>query len=239
MLEKSVKSWVKSDSVNRLDCCQYLLTSQINYTLANYADHSQQFAHDTINRFLCQEKFTPRLVWDNVRSQVVETVRGYVIFDETVLDKNFSHQIELVRRQYSGNAHGVIKGIGVVTCAYVNPALDQFWLIDYRIYDPEGDGKTKLDRVREMLPNIVYQKQLPFHAVLMDKWYATKDLMLLIESLGKIYYCPLKDNRSVDDSGGTRPYQRVDSLEWSAAELISGKTIKIKDFPLDHKLRCF
>lgn len=239
MFEQPVKSRLMSDSVSRLDYCQYLLVSQINYTLTNYADHCEKFAHDKVNRFLRQEKFTPRLVWDNVRSQVVETAQGYVIFDDTVLDKNYSHQIELVRRQYSGNAHGVIKGIGVVTCVYVNPELDQFWLIDYRIYDPEGDGKTKLDHVREMLTNLVYQKQLPFHAVLMDTWYATKDLMLLIEQYGKIYYCPIKDNRRVDDSGGTRPYQRVDSLEWSAAELRSGKTIKIKDFPRDHKVRVF
>jgi hypothetical protein len=28
---------------------------------------------------------------------------------------------------------------------YVHPDTDQFWLIDYRIYDPEGDGKSKLD----------------------------------------------------------------------------------------------
>ena len=45
-----------------------------------------------------------------------------------------------------------------MTCVYVNPDTDQFWLIDYRIYDPEGDGKTKLDHVREMLRNIVYHK---------------------------------------------------------------------------------
>jgi hypothetical protein len=192
-----------------------------------------------INRFLRNEKFTPRLVWENVRSQVVSTEQGYVVFDDTVLDKNFSHAIELVRRQYSGNAHGIIKGIGVVTCVYVNPELDQFWLIDYRLYDPDGDGKTKLDHVREMLTNVVYQKQLPFHAVLMDTWYATKDLMLLIESLSKTYYCPIKDNRQVDDSGGERPFQRMDTLVWSAAELRSGKTIKIKGFPRDHKVRVF
>lgn len=228
-----------SDSVSRLDYCQYLLVSQINYTLTNYADHSEKFAHDAINRFLRNEKFTPRLVWENVQSQVVSTEQGYVVFDDTVLDKNFSHAIELVRRQYSGNAHGIIKGIGVVTCVYVNPELDQFWLIDYRLYDPDGDGKTKLDHVREMLTNVVYQKQLPFHAVLMDTWYATKDLMLLVESLKKIYYCPIKDNRQVDDSGGERPYQRMDTLAWSAAELRSGKTIKIKGFPRDHKVRVF
>ena len=43
----------------------------------------------------------------------------------------------------------------------------------------------------------------------------------------------------MDDSGGERPYQRVDSLDWSIAELASGKTIKIKGFPKDHKVRVF
>ena len=178
--------------VTRLDYCQYLLVNQINYTLTNFADHSEQFSHDTINRYLRGERITPRLVWDNVQGQLALTPQGFVIFDDTVLDKNSSFAIELVRRQYSGNAHGIVKGIGVVTCVYVNPETDQFWLIDYRIYDPEGDGKTKLDHVREMLSNLVYHKQLPFRAVLMDTWYATKDLMLFIESLQKNYSCPSK-----------------------------------------------
>jgi len=225
--------------VTRLDYCQYLLVSQINYTLTNFAEHSENFSHDAINRQLRGERITPRLVWDNVEGQVIRTPNGYIVFDDTVLDKNYSFAIELVRRQYSGNAHGVVKGIGVVTCIYVNPEVDQFWLIDYRIYDPQGDGKSKLDHVREMLTNLHYHKQLPFRAVLMDTWYATKELMLLIESLQKIYYCPLKDNRQVDDSGGVRPYQRADSLTWSEYERQHGKTIKIKGFPKDHKVQCF
>jgi Transposase DDE domain len=225
--------------VTRLDYCQYLLVSQINYTLTNFADHSQEFSHDAINRYLGSERMTARLVWDNVEGQIIRTSQGYIVFDDTVLDKNYSFAIELVRRQYSGNAHGVIKGIGVVTCIYLNPELDQFWLIDYRLYDPDGDGKSKLDHVQDMLSNIVYHKQLPFRAVLMDTWYATKDLMLFIESLHKIYYCPLKDNRQVDDSGGSQPYQRADALIWTKHELRHGKTIKIKGFPNDHKVQCF
>ncbi|MGH9878911.1 MAG: IS701 family transposase [Nitrososphaerales archaeon] len=225
--------------VTRLDYCQYLLVSQINYTLTNFADHSDKFSHDAINRYLGGERITPRLVWDNVEGQVIRTPKGYIVFDDTVLDKNYSFAIELVRRQYSGNAHAVVKGIGVVTCIYVNPEVDQFWLIDYRIYDPEGDGKSKLDHVREMLTNLHYHKQLPFRAVLMDTWYATKELMLFIESLHKIYYCPLKDNRQVDDSGGIRSYQRVDGLRWNEHELRYGKKIKIKGFPKDHKVQCF
>jgi len=162
-----------------------------------------------------------------------------VVFDDTVADKNFSHKIELVRRQYSGNAHGVIKGIGIVTCVYVNPDLDQFWIIDYRIYDPDGDGKTKLEHVQDMLLNCVYQKKLLFWAVSMDSWYATKEIMLTIEKYEKIYYCPLKDNRQVDDSGGSQPYQRVDGLAWTEAEKQHGKVIKIKGFPGNHKVKLF
>lgn len=227
------------EPVTRLDYCQYLLVTQINYTLTNFAAHTEHFSHDAINRYLRGERITPRLVWDNVRGHLAPTPKGYVVFDDTVLDKNYSSAIELVRRPYSGNAKEVIKGIGMVTCVYVNPQTDQFWIIDYRIYDPAGDGHSKLDHVREMLSNVVYQKTLPFQAVLMDTWYATKDVMLFIESLRKHYYCPLKDNRQVDDSGGQHPYHRVDSLAWNETELAQGKPIKIKGFPKDHKVRLF
>jgi hypothetical protein len=227
------------DSITRLDYCQYLLSSQINYTLTNFAEHSAHFSHDAINRYLAGEQITPRLVWENVQGQVVQVDEGYLVFDDTVIDKNFSQQIELVRRQYSGNAHGLIKGIGVVTCVYVNSVTEQFWIIDYRIYDPDGDGKSKLDHMQDMLAHTVYQKQIRFRGVLMDTWYATKDLMLFIDHLHKVFYCPLKDNRQVDDSAGQQPYQRVDSLPWTAEELAHGKVIKVKGFPKDYKVKLF
>ena len=229
----------KKERVTRLDYCQYLLASQINYTLTNFAEHAEKFSHDAANRYLAGDEIRPRLVWENVKGQVIQTPYGFLVFDDTVIDKNFSNNIELVRSQYSGNAHKVIKGIGVVTCVYVNPQIDQFWIIDYRIYDPDGDGKSKLDHMKDMLLNCVYQKELLFWAVLMDSWYASKDMMLQIESLGKIYYCPLKDNRQVDDSGGARPYQRVDNLSWTKTEEQHGKQVKIKGFPGAHKVKLF
>ncbi|MDQ4062505.1 MAG: hypothetical protein M3122_01075 [Actinomycetota bacterium] len=72
-----------------------------------------------------------------------------------------------------------------------------------------------------------------------SSWYATKDLMVLIEGMGKKrYYCPLKSNRQVDEPGGEHPYRRVDALEWSERELKRGKLIKTKGFPKkEHKVR--
>lgn len=227
------------EPVTRLDYCQYLLGSQINYTLTNFADHTERFSHDALNRFLRDDCVSPRVVWDNVREQVVQTPTGYLVFDDTVLDKRYAHQIELLRRQWSGNAHTVINGIGVVTCVYVNPDLDAFWIIDYRIYDPTGDGKTKLDHVSDMLSSCMHAKRLAFGTVLMDSWYATTDLMRAIAAFGKIYYCPLKHNRQADDSGGERPYQRVDQLAWHEPEVDQGKLVKLKGFPNDTKVKLF
>ncbi|HYQ91821.1 MAG TPA: hypothetical protein VES89_07025 [Candidatus Competibacteraceae bacterium] len=64
-------------------------------------------------------------------------------------------------------------------------------------------------------------------------------MMRFLESWRKHDYCPLKDNRQVDDSGGQHPYHRVDSLAWNETELAHGKAIKLKGFPKDHKVRLF
>lgn len=223
----------------KLDYCQYLLSSPINYTVTNLADHLDGISHDRINRYLRGEKLTPRLLWDNLKALVQTSADAYLLFDDTVLDKQYSSAIELTRRQYSGNEHRVIRGIGLISCVYVNAQTGQFWVIDYRLYDPEGDGHSKLEHVAEMLSGVAYSKQLPFSTVLMDSWDAAQKLLAQIDALGKIYYCPLKRNRRVDDSGGTQPYQRIDELVWSSEELTEGKLIKVRGFPRDKKVKLF
>ena len=55
---------------------------------------------------------------------------GYIIFDDIVLHERYSEEIEMVRRQYSSNKHGILKGIGVVSCVYVNPKVQRFGVTD-------------------------------------------------------------------------------------------------------------
>ena len=206
---------------------QFLVSSQVNYTGTYLADHLAGLSHDNVRYFLKTQRFAPRQLWPQVRPQVVFSARGYVLFDDTVLDKHHSRRIELVRRQYSGNAHGVIAGIGLVNCVYVNPETNQFWLIDYRLFAPDDDGKTKLDHVADMLKQLA-PRGVAYRTVLMDSWYATTKLFKWLSEEGKIYYCPLKCNRLVDESGGQRPYEPVGLLTWSAAEVEAGKVVKVK-----------
>ena len=223
---------------HRLDYCQFLIGSQINYTQTYLADHSESYSHDSMNRFLRLDKLTPRILWANVREDVVESEHGYLLFDDVVLDKRHSRKASLVRQQWSGNEKRVIYGIGVVTCVYVNPELDQFWVIDFRIYDPEGDGLNKIKHLLEMLDNTLYSKQLSFETVLMDTWYASMQVIKHVEALGKLYYCPLKVNRRVDDSEGEKKHQRVDSLDW-ADEEVQGKTVHLQKMPKGHRVKLF
>jgi len=225
--------------VKRIDYCQFILTSQANFTMTQFADHSSGFSHDAVKRYLQGDKLTANQVWEHAKREIVVCARGCIVFDDSILDKNHSHHIELVRRQYSGNAHGLIKGIGLVNCIYVNPETGEYWPIDYRIFAPEQDGKTKLDHVQDMLVGAIANKELPFDRVLFDTWYATKDLMLLVDRVGKRFYCPIKSNRRVDDSEGKTPYRAVDSLDWDAHELKHGKRIKVHGFPKDFKVQLF
>ena len=140
-----------------------------------------------MNRFLRQDKITPRLVREQVVDDIVLSEQGYVLFDDVVLDKRHSRKSELVKRQWSGNEKRVIRGIGVVSCVYVNPETEQFWVIDYRLYDFEGDGKSKLTHLLEMLDSAVFSKDLPFKTVLMDSWYATMKVIKRVEKLEKVY----------------------------------------------------
>jgi hypothetical protein len=223
----------------RKEYCQFIIATITNFTQTYMADHKLVFSHDAINRCLMADDVSPVSVWESIDHLVRRSANACLIFDDTVLDKRHSSKMELVRSQYSGNEHGVVKGIGVVNCVYVNLDTKEHWIIDWRVYDPDGDGKTKLDPVRDMFDDATALKSLPFRAVLMDSWYATKGLMTHIDKTGKLYYCPLKSNRKVDDSQGKNPYKAVSDLDWFGDEMLRGKMVKINGFPMDCKVKLF
>jgi hypothetical protein len=218
--------------------CQYLLVSQINYTCTNLAEHVEGLDHNSVYRYLKNERLTPRMVWEHAQKTLVMSKEGCIIFDDTVVDKDYSFEIEGVRKQYSGNTHGIIKGIGVVTFVYYNPELERYWVIDYRIFDPDRDGKSKLDHVNEML-SLAEQRGVHYKTSLMDSWYATTQMMTRLHQASKLFYCPIKANRLVDDSQGQVPYRAVETLSWTEQELQHGKIVKVKGFAKNFYLKLF
>jgi hypothetical protein len=83
--------------LSHLDYCQFLLVSQVNYTQTYFADHSEHLSHDRINRLMRESKLTPQALRQMVRQELMLSENGYILFDDTVLDKRHSVAIELVQ----------------------------------------------------------------------------------------------------------------------------------------------
>ena len=115
----------------------------------------------------------------------------------------------------------------------------KFWIIDYRLFDKDHDGKTKINHLLDMLHNAYFKKQIPFRTVLMDTWYVLMKVMKAIEPLSKVYYAPLKRNRLVNDTDGVQPHQQVKELSWTPRETTRGKQVHLKKFPKGHQVKLF
>lgn len=217
---------------------QFLLSSQINYTCTYLADHLQGLTHDNVQYFLKNSRFTPRMLWKSIKNSIELHPKGYVIFDDTVLNKEHSYKIELVRNQYSGNAHGLIKGIGVVNCVYYNPDKEQFYLIDYRIFSPDRDGKTKIDHVLDMLASLK-NRSIAYQPLLMDSWYAAAAVFKYLIDQQKLFYCPIKANGKIDDTHSEQAYKQVQEAFWTTHHVLQGKMIKLYKMPMDTYFKLF
>ena len=139
------------------------------------AEHLEQISHDKINRYFKNEKLTPRILWDNVKDLIEINDNAYLVFDDTVIDKRYAIKIEPSKRQYSGNEHGLVKGIGVVNLIHSNGQRD-FNPIDYRIYAAATDGKTKNQHFRAMVLKAVADKQIQARTVLFDSGMAQRTI---------------------------------------------------------------
>ena len=189
----------------------FLVASQKQYSgleLSRVAP--QALAHDAVSRWLAQEKLTPKRLWQASQS-LVDRQTGYLILDDTILDKPYATKMALVKRQYSGKHHGVVQGIALVNLLWTDGT--RVVPVDYRIYEPSHDGKTKNDHGREMI-DLAQQREFVPYYVLLDCWYTSVDNLKAIARRGWKWIAELKANRLVSVKKGE--YVHVSDLDWTA-----------------------
>jgi len=222
--------------VTRGQYIEYLVATQGNYTCTHLAEHLTDasgeplVSHDAISDFLRGDKITPRSLWDTVAALIVDSLDAFLIVDDSVQDKRYSTKIEMVRLQYSGAEHGLVRGIGVVNLVHSSGRKGDFYPIDYRLFDPEGDGKTKNEHFREMLLRAKSDKGIKARTILFDSWYAAADNLKLIHRLNMVFVTTLKSNRLVSLSRESG-YVHLQDIEWSEEQLRHGISVKLKELP--------
>lgn len=220
--------------ITRMKYVEYLISTPVNYTCSNLADHLDDVSHDVVTDYLSQERLTARHLWELTQPIIQDGPDAYLIIDDSVQNKQHSRSIELVKRQYSGAAGGLVRGIGVVNLLHTD-GKGQFYPIDFRIYAKKHDGKTKNDHFREMLRQAIGDKQIKARTVLFDSWYASWQNLKLVHRLDLTFYTVLKSNRlvSLNKEDG---YIHLDEIEWTAAQLQHGIVVKLNKVPFKVKL---
>ena len=163
-------------------------------------------AHDAFTRLLHRLEPDPQTLWDEAQSQV-RLDDGILVLDDSVLDKPYTYQIELVGRHWSGKHHQVVQGIDLVTLLWTDG--DRHVPCDYRIFH-KPEGLTKNDHFRAMI-QVAQQRGFKPRLVAFDGWYASLENLKLLRQLGWAWLTRLKANRLVNkDRQGQRPLSRTE-----------------------------
>jgi len=174
----------------------FLIANQNRFSGVELSKSATDIAHDSVSRWLNKSNFRPSDLWSDVKD-VVKIDTGYLIADDSVLDKKYSRCNELAKKQYSGNTHGLVNGICLVNLLWTGSFGEEYIPVDYRVYKKEFDDKTKNDHLQDLLKRAKDRGFSPIY-VLFDSWYASvSNMKLITRDLKWNFICNLKYNRQV------------------------------------------
>jgi hypothetical protein len=206
-----------------------------------------EVSHDQVTRFLASEAKTSADLWRIVKPMIrqVENPAGVLIFDDSIEQKPYTDENDLICWHWDHSNQRHVKGINFVTAFYVTETLSLPVAFDLvtktETYVDAKTGKqkrrstlSKNSRFR-MLLQICVHNQIEFSYVLSDSWYSSSDNMNFIKAdLKKEFVMPVKSNRKVALSAEDQKAGRYEAV--STLELPEGETrlIWLEDvvFPL-------
>jgi hypothetical protein len=194
-----------------------------------------EVSHDVVTDYLRNEQITAHAVWELVAKLIQDSPEAFMLVDDSVQDKRYSQIIELVKLQYSGVKHGLVRSIGIVNLVHNAGDKQDFHPIDYGIYAPDQDGKTKNEHFLEMVINVVPSKKIEAKRILFDSWYASAENLKLVHRLGLNFFTTLKSNRMVSSSKEDG-WILMDEIDWTAEHLQNSVMVKLKEVPFKVQL---
>lgn len=216
-----------------LEYITFLLHTFGNFTATHYAAHTAGTSHDAVSDFLRRSRITSRALWRIAERLIEDGPESCLILDDSVQDKRYSRFMGTVKFQYSGAVGGLVRGICCVNLVHSHDG--EYVPIDYRIYDPTSDGKTKNDHFREMYIRAISDKNIKAKTVLFDSWYGSAENLKLIHRSGRRFITTLKSNRRVAPSKETG-YVGLEDLDWNESALEQGILVRLKEVPFPIRL---
>jgi hypothetical protein len=157
----------------------------------------------------------------------VQSAAGVLIIDDSIEEKPYTDENEIVCWHYDHSKECTVKGINFLSALYHSREVSLpvgFHLIAKT--ENYIDQKTQQEKRRspvaknEIARGLIQQavaNQIPFRFVLFDVWFASHENMMFIKhEQERDFICPLKTNRKVALSWDAKlkgRFQRLDTLE--------------------------
>lgn len=220
--------------VTQTQYVEYLLSTPTNYTGTHLAAHLPATSHDQVNRFLRTSTLPVNQLRELVQPLVHDAPAALLLVDESGQDKRYSKFIALTKRRYSGNVHGMVQGIGLANLVHRSGEAGDFLPLDYRVYAPEQDQKTKNDHFLDRFDGVVATGKPLARTILFDSWYAGGTNLKRIHRAGWTFFTALKSNRLVGLSKQSG-YQNLDAPEPPPQGWRHGAQVRLREVPFGVK----
>lgn len=200
-------------------------------------------SHDQMTRFLSSGPFTSKDLWGQVKPIIrqIEDEEGCLIFDDTIQEKAWTDENEIMCWHFDHCKGRAVKGINLLNALYYSGDVSipvafevvrkpiQFSDIETRKVK-RASVVTKNELMREMIA-ICLMNAIKFRYILMDSWFGSKENFTFILEKDKHFIAALKDNRLValteqDKKEGR--FVRISQLELTDQQAVRGW---LKGFP--------
>jgi hypothetical protein len=172
---------------------------------------------------------TSKDLWCMVKSKVrkIEQTDGLMILDDSIEEKPYTDENEIVCWHYDHSKGRSVKGINFITTLYYAQEISlpvAFEIvhktekyIDKKTSKEKRRSKTtKNEHARDML-RAVHKNKIPFKYMLADIWFASAENMRFLKTdIEKDFIMAVKGNRKValsEDDKENGKYQQIENLE--------------------------
>jgi hypothetical protein len=230
---------IKPINIPMLDLYSDYLTSSFGLATATGMSVALDGAvgHDDITRFLSEREYTNKDLWKLVKPVIrkIETDDGVVILDDTIEEKSYTDENDIIAWHYDHVFHRNVKGVNILNSIYHNDQgtvpLGTAIVKKNVQYDDLKTGKqkrksavTKNEQARTLIKEAI-DNQIKFRYVLGDSWFSSQENMEFVVKQGKHFIFAIKSNRTFAKSKEDKLqglFQSVESLDWEENTAMTG-----------------
>lgn len=169
-----------------------LLSAPWRFTLVYLSVFSGK-SHDFLTRGLKEKYHWKQLLEILLNGRLLS--EGYVIVDETDVDKSFGEKLPCLGWIYSHRKNKYIFGLHLVVIVWTNTKITI--PLGWKIYR-KNNGITKIDLALELIEYCLFTLNMQPKAFLFDSFYASEQLLKYLIKHHQTFYAQLPKNRKLN-----------------------------------------